>query len=251
MPLTVKQWRVVVTEAAGLLGGGWQVAGKGRDTALMRTEPQWWLQFVYQEATSSGRMVAYQGLLSFPLPATQAGMGGVVGERLKVPNRPDVPFHDVSDPAVVADFAAAAVELKLEPYLDAHHAAAVSEEKYVHNCARGREAHIYRGITLQHLVALRVLCGARPLPELIGDVHRVLDDDSFGSPTGIRSLGSASKSEPVKRAYWEDLYARLQTGDRGAVQELLAQTRADTLRWFGLSDAQIPDPVFPTLEVPW
>ncbi|GAA3950173.1 hypothetical protein [Gordonia caeni] len=240
----------MVTEAADLLGGGWQVAGKGRDTALMRSEPQWWLQFVYQEATSSGRMVAYQGLLSFPLPATQVGMGGVVGERLKVPDRPDVLFHDVSDPAVVADFAAAAVELKLEPYLDVHHAAAVSEEYYIKNCADGRADRIYQGIALQHLVAQRVLCGSRPLPDLIGDVRRVLDDDRFRT-YGIFSGGSASKSEAILRAYWEDLYARMQTGDRGAVQELLAQTRADTLRSFGLSDSQIPDPVFRTLEVPW
>lgn len=78
----------------------------------------------------------------------------------------------------------------------------------------------------------------------------MLDDDRFRT-YGIFSGGSASKSEAILRAYWEDLYARMQTGDRGAVEELLAQTRADTLRWFGLSDSQIPDPVFPTLEVPW
>ncbi|AVL99305.1 hypothetical protein C6V83_02335 [Gordonia iterans] len=82
------------------------------------------------------------------------------------------------------------------------------------------------------------------------DVGRVLVDGEFGT-YGIMGDRSADHGEGRLRAYWEDLYARIQTGDRRLVEELFARTRLDTLRWFGLSDAQIPDPVFPELEVPW
>ncbi|GAA4751952.1 hypothetical protein [Gordonia alkaliphila] len=249
MALTVKQWREVVSEAAVLMGGGWEVAGKGSSTSLMRSDPQWWLQFVYQEKTSNGRMVAYQGLLSYPLPSTQSGMGGAAGDQFKVPDHPEIRFRDVSDPKVVAEFARCTSELKLHDRYDVSGVREASDRKYVENCAAGREDYIYRGITLQHLIALRVLSGSRPLPDLVADVRRVLDDDDW--LYGIWGDRTADSGEARLRAYWEDLYARIQTGDRQSVEELFAQTRVDTLKWFGLSDAQITDPVFPELEVPW
>lgn len=250
MALTVKQWREVVCQAADLSGDEWEVAGKGVNTGLMRSNPQWWLQFIYQEKTSNGRMVAYQGLLSCPLPSTQVGVGGVTGLDLAIPDHPELRFFDVGSPQVVADFAYWASTLELDSYYDTRAACKVADTRYIQNYAAGRGERIYRGITLQHLIALRVLCGSRPLPDLVADVRRVLDDNTFGT-YGILGDRSADHGEGRLRAYWEDLYARIQTGDRALVEELFARTRLDTLRWFGLSDAQIPDPVFPELEVPW
>lgn len=250
MALTVKQWREVASEAAVLMGGGWEVAGKGSSTSLMRSDPQWWMQFVYQEKTSNGDMAAYQGLLSYPLPSTQSGVGGVPGDQFKVPDHPELRFRDVRDPKVVAEFAKWASLLKLHDQYDVLGVREASEKRYIAHCVGGRESLIYRGITLQHLVSLRVLCGSRPLPDLVADVRRVIDDGRFGT-YGIWGDRTADHGEARLRAYWEDLYARVQTGDRQLVEELFAQTRVDTLKWFGLSDAQITDPVFPELEVPW
>lgn len=250
MAISVKQWRSVIAESADILGDDWHVAGKGRLTALVRSRPQWLLQFVYQEPTSNGRLVAYQGLLSAHLPWSESGQGGVTGGQFRDPDFPDRRFSDVSDPAVVAAFAQAATRLKLDPVFDVSKALEVEEDYYVRNCDRGNEDRIYSGMTLRRLISLRVLCSSRPLPDLVSDVRRVLDDDNFSS-FGILGDRSPDRGEARNRAMWQDLFVRLEAADRPAVQELLAQTRFDSLRAFGLAEEDIPDPIFPEPEVQW
>lgn len=150
-------------------------------------------------------------------------------------------------PATVAAFGTAAAQFKFDPPCDLCGELTVAEEMFALHCARGREQLIYRGVTLHQLISVRVLCGSQPLPDLLAGVRRVLDDDDFDV------LGDPGRDSGAARArmYWESLYTRLEAADRPAVEELLAQTRFDTLRWFGLSEAQIPDPVFPEPEVSW
>ena len=246
MGMSAKDWDALIREAGDLAGGNWSVVGKGRRAYLLRTPVRWWAQFIRYENTSTGLLVAYQGLLSYPLPRTECGMDGITQGHLR---DPDLRKSFAGNPGLVAAFAEAATDLVYREKWSEKGALEISERYFRKNCEAGIMETIYQGFSRQLLVAQRVLCRSRPQPDLQSDVQWVLDDPQVGER--IWDDRSADFGKQATIDYWRAVADRLDAADSDGLNELLLAQRRKTLLGLGLSEDLIGTPDLPEPEVAW
>lgn len=246
MGMSAREWDSLVREAQRIAGDEWTVVGRNRKAYLMRLPVGWWVQFIYYENTSAGRLVAYQEILSRPLTSYQLGVGGIVDYRI-----PEFRAREVTpdNPELISEFAETVTGIVYRPMWDVKAELARSENQYRKNCDAGRKERIYRGVTRQDLVAQRILCRSRALPDLRADVQWVLDDPEVGER--IRGDRSADFGEQATIDYWRAVAARLEAADSDGLNELLLAQRRKSLLGLGLSEDLIGTPDFPEPEVAW